>query len=115
MQLAGESCEIPFVLDHPRDGAVEAFRGAKPRTATGVVSSVGVAVVNRSPAGVLGPHVTDGGLRYPPHLPYPERARDRRDRERVRWDRPTHDRVDASPRPVHSHGRIVRRPPVINA
>jgi len=87
-ESAREGRQLGLVLDHPRDGAVQAVRPAEPGPAAGIVSAVGVAVVDDAAQLGARQDVAEGGGAVPADLPDTERARDRRHRERVRRDRP---------------------------
>jgi hypothetical protein len=80
--------QLDLVLDHPRDGAVQAALPTQPRAAAGIIPAMGVAVVDDAAQLVAREDVTEGRGTVSADLPDTERAGDRRHRERVCRDRP---------------------------
>jgi hypothetical protein len=107
MKAACEGDQLHLVLHHPRDCAVEPVLRSQPRAASGVVSSVGVAVIDDAAEFRAREHVAKGRGTRPADLPHSEGARCSWHRQEVRWDGAAQDlrcRL-TSPSDAHVGGR----------
>jgi len=91
VQPAREGRQFALVLDHPRDGAVQAVLTVQPGPAASIVSAVGVAVVGDAAQLGAQEDVAKGRRAHPADLPHTELSRCRRHCERVLRDRPAHN------------------------